>query len=439
MGSYQHTTKNNTAQSSQQHAPPTVTPQPPQVQQQPIQAKSNEEGLAEHAERLRKFQRLGNSMMQMGPPRVDNDKTSPLQPKPWIQRKLTIGEPGDKYEREAVKVTGKVVNQFYPSIPQTSFQNPMIQARSYNLAKKRSIDYPDQSLISKMQNNIDHKFLESTDITSIQREIDKSALDLPYSELVIDFEQALENDTLYKFSGIIKKYFSIKVIVQNVNNAKDYGDTFLAYKNNGEIIYGSGTDNLENLTLEQLFSRGLMLKIVLYKGSESREYGAVLHTLAHEYGVHASKIGKKLIELFKNPKSGIDELKKEKLKTLGALSAPAQHLEYAFGNSEAYNAIRFELEKIFLPLYEDHMRNFYRAEEHDIRGLRTKAYLDIFLMINAKDISEQDKIKLASYLTELKESNQYSVTDEYIKGRSQEEKERKKGNTLKPHPTVLLY
>ncbi|MGR3278880.1 eCIS core domain-containing protein [Acaryochloris marina NIES-2412] len=108
MGSNQYTTKENVAQSTPQHAPPAVIPQLPQVQQQPIQAKSNEEGLAEHAERLRKFQRLGNSMMKMGPPRPANDKTSSLQPKPWIQRKLTIGEPGDKYEQEADRVASQV-------------------------------------------------------------------------------------------------------------------------------------------------------------------------------------------------------------------------------------------------------------------------------------------------------------------------------------------
>lgn len=111
MGSYQHTTKQNDAQSAQQHAPPTVVPQPPQVQQQPVEVKSNEEGLAEHAERLRKLQRLGNSFIEMGPPRLDNEKTSPLQPKPWIQRKMTLGQPGDKYEQEADRFASQVVHQ----------------------------------------------------------------------------------------------------------------------------------------------------------------------------------------------------------------------------------------------------------------------------------------------------------------------------------------
>lgn len=111
MGSYQHKTKENVAQTTQQHAPRAVVPQLPQVQPQPVEVKSNEEGLAEHAERLRKFQRLGNSMIQMGPTRPCNDKASSLQPQPWIQRKLTIGEPGDKYEHEADRVESQVVQQ----------------------------------------------------------------------------------------------------------------------------------------------------------------------------------------------------------------------------------------------------------------------------------------------------------------------------------------
>lgn len=76
---------------------------------QPFQEKSNEEGLAEHAERFRKFQRLGNSFIQMGPPRLDHNTASSLKLKPWIQPKLTIGEPGDKYEQEADRVASQVV------------------------------------------------------------------------------------------------------------------------------------------------------------------------------------------------------------------------------------------------------------------------------------------------------------------------------------------
>ena len=110
MRTHQYAHKKRTFQSSC-----TFVPRPTEVQSSvqppPIQAKSNEEGLAEHAERLRKFQRLGNSMIQMGPPRLDNNKTSPLQPQPWIQRKLTIGEPGDKYEQEADRVAFQVVQQ----------------------------------------------------------------------------------------------------------------------------------------------------------------------------------------------------------------------------------------------------------------------------------------------------------------------------------------
>lgn len=100
----------NKKRASQSVRTPVSRPTEVQASVQPalIQAKSNEEGLAEHAERLRKFQRLGNSMMQMGPPRLDNDTTSSLQPQPWIQKKLTIGKPGDKYEQEADRVASQV-------------------------------------------------------------------------------------------------------------------------------------------------------------------------------------------------------------------------------------------------------------------------------------------------------------------------------------------
>lgn len=70
-----------------------------------IEPKSNAEGLAEHAERLEKFQRLGTSMVQMGPPRLTNG--NPIQPK------LTIGAPGDKYEQEADRVAKQVVTQMH--------------------------------------------------------------------------------------------------------------------------------------------------------------------------------------------------------------------------------------------------------------------------------------------------------------------------------------
>lgn len=106
-----------------------LVPRPSEVQSsvepQPIQAKSKEEGLAEHAERLRKFQRLGNSMIRMGPPRLDNNMASSVQPQPWIQRKLTIGQPGDKYEQEADRVASQVVQTINAS---TSKENNIRQS-----------------------------------------------------------------------------------------------------------------------------------------------------------------------------------------------------------------------------------------------------------------------------------------------------------------------
>lgn len=110
MRTHQYAQKKKASQSS---LTPVTRPSKVQSSVQPpqIQAKSNKEGLAEHAERLKKFQRLGRSMIQMGPPRLDNNTTSSMQPQPWIQRKLTIGQPGDKYEQEADRVASQVVQQ----------------------------------------------------------------------------------------------------------------------------------------------------------------------------------------------------------------------------------------------------------------------------------------------------------------------------------------
>ena len=139
---------------SQSFRTPVSRPTEVQASVQPvlIQAKSNEEGLAEHAERLRKFQRLGNSMMQMGPPRLDNNTTSSVQPKPWIQRKLTIGEPRDKYEQEADRVASQVVRRINaPADKENNLRQPIqrekvlegkMYARGFQAAiqRKQAID-----------------------------------------------------------------------------------------------------------------------------------------------------------------------------------------------------------------------------------------------------------------------------------------------------------
>lgn len=71
------------------------------------QTKSNEEGLAEWEAQRRKWARMGTPWMD----KVPNLKGELAQP--WIQGKLTIGEPGDKYEQEADRVAAKVVQQLH--------------------------------------------------------------------------------------------------------------------------------------------------------------------------------------------------------------------------------------------------------------------------------------------------------------------------------------
>ncbi|ABW31273.1 calpain family cysteine peptidase [Acaryochloris marina] len=110
MGDRLYAKKEKIAQPVNKATPYTVAAQPLQVHNI-TETRSNEEGLAEHTERLEKFQRLNNSFIQTGPPRPCSDITRPLQLKTWIQPKLMIGKPGDKYEQEADRVVTQVVQQ----------------------------------------------------------------------------------------------------------------------------------------------------------------------------------------------------------------------------------------------------------------------------------------------------------------------------------------
>lgn len=105
MRVHQYASKEKTVQIPTQTLTSTPNKQSLILQQQPEQLKSNAEGLAEHVERLKKFQHVGSSLEQMGPPRFENSNPTFFQPK------LTLGQPGDKYELEADKVAKQVVNQ----------------------------------------------------------------------------------------------------------------------------------------------------------------------------------------------------------------------------------------------------------------------------------------------------------------------------------------
>ncbi|ABW33211.1 eCIS core domain-containing protein [Acaryochloris marina] len=85
-----------------------ATPVPP-----PLQAKTNEEGLAEWKAQQEKWERFGTPWKD----KVPNPSGELVQP--WIQRKLTLGQPGDKYEQEADRVASQVVQQINaPSLSQ---------------------------------------------------------------------------------------------------------------------------------------------------------------------------------------------------------------------------------------------------------------------------------------------------------------------------------
>lgn len=74
-----------------------------------IHAKSNEEGLAEWKAQQEKWARLGTPWMD----KVPNLNGELVQP--WLQRKLTLGQPGDKYEQEADRTASQVVQHINSS------------------------------------------------------------------------------------------------------------------------------------------------------------------------------------------------------------------------------------------------------------------------------------------------------------------------------------
>lgn len=78
------------------------THQPAEMNPLTIQAKSNKEGLAEWEAQRQKWERFGSSWMD----KVPNPSGELAQP--WIQRKLTLAPPGDKYEKEADRVLSQV-------------------------------------------------------------------------------------------------------------------------------------------------------------------------------------------------------------------------------------------------------------------------------------------------------------------------------------------
>lgn len=100
---------------------PKVTPlteaAPPSV----IQAKSNEEGLAAWEAQRQKWARMGTPWMD----KVPNLSGDLVQP--WIQRKLRIGEPNDRYEQEADRVASQVVQHINVPASNQLSHKPSIQ------------------------------------------------------------------------------------------------------------------------------------------------------------------------------------------------------------------------------------------------------------------------------------------------------------------------
>lgn len=130
-----------------------ATPVPP-----PLQAKTNEEGLAEWKAQQEKWERFGTPWMD----KVPNPSGELAQP--WIQRKLTLGQPGDKYEQEADRVASQVVQQINaPSLSQFNQEQSVqqenelegeMQAKSLRAAIQRRQAMTDEEASADLESSI---------------------------------------------------------------------------------------------------------------------------------------------------------------------------------------------------------------------------------------------------------------------------------------------
>lgn len=142
-----------TPQQTSSDQAPSATPVPPA-----IQAKSNEEGLSEWKAQQEKWERFGTPWMD----KVPNPSGELAQP--WIQRKLTLGQPGDKYEQEADRVASQVVQQINaPSLSQFNQEQSVqqenelegeMQAKSLRAAIQRRQAMTDEEASADLESSI---------------------------------------------------------------------------------------------------------------------------------------------------------------------------------------------------------------------------------------------------------------------------------------------
>lgn len=115
------TCKKKSAKRSVNQSAPIQTSQVVESQSSTIQAKSNEEGLAEWAVQREKWARLGTPWMDKVP--------NFAEVKPWIQPKLAIGRPEDKHEQEADQISKRVVHHLHSPSAQMEMPQSNSQAQ----------------------------------------------------------------------------------------------------------------------------------------------------------------------------------------------------------------------------------------------------------------------------------------------------------------------
>ncbi len=86
-----------------------------------------------------------------------------------VQAKLTIGEPGDRYEQEADRVAASVVQQINAPVPQQSTQSQSVQREATPDEEDELMNKPDISAIQRQEEQ-EEEIQAKPEITALQRQ-----------------------------------------------------------------------------------------------------------------------------------------------------------------------------------------------------------------------------------------------------------------------------
>ncbi|MBG1266055.1 hypothetical protein [Nostoc sp. WHI] len=183
-----------------------------------LQTKMNE-SLQQQKEHSSKF---GHNLTKIALKRPDSVSLAQMQP--LIQPKLTIGQPGDKYEQEADRVAASVVNQMnIPTLQNQNAQQPKLSAKNEeilaadNSANRKQKFLQEYSLAKTLVNGIEETLPEEKILEQLFKNFEN--IQFKYTMVSKSHETLLKGSpegdcqTLARtFKKVAEEYFGIKKI-----------------------------------------------------------------------------------------------------------------------------------------------------------------------------------------------------------------------------------